>query len=233
MLIPEYRLEARQKNWTTGNYDGICPIEGRIAPTFTRELSMADQLTFNLQLSDPKCKMFPPWGSYPGFEVWLYGPDNNLKQVFTIVTVEMNRDYGATSMSSGSGGLGSGSGDSMLVTCEGPESYLNRYYVQNYKVSQRLPYDILSDITAEALSDNIITGIFVDPSLNQILIDIDLSWENLQTAVNNIITQTGGFMRIEMSPLQNIAWRVLCIRPIPGQLPQPKDIGTTSGVLPQ
>ena len=165
--------------------------------------------------------------------MWLYGPDNALKNVFVPVTVEMSRDYGATSMGSGSGGLGSGSGDTMLVTCEGPESYLNRYYVQNYKVSQRLPYDIINDITAEAQADRVITGISIDPSLNAMPLDIDLSWENLQTAMGNIVAQTGGFMRIEMSPTQNIAWRILCLHPIPGQVAQPTDVGITSAVLPQ
>jgi len=232
MFIPEYRLEARLKNVKTGNYDSICPIEGRIQPTFTQELGMADQLTFNLLLSDPKCRVFPPWGNFIGLEIWLYGPDNALKNVFVPVTIEMNRDYGATSMGSGSGGLGGGSGDSMLVTCEGPESYLNNYYVQNYKVSQRLPHDIINDITAEAQADKVITSIYVDPSLNVVALDIDLSWENLQTATGNIVAQTGGFMRVEVD-VAVPAHRALCIRPIPGQVAQPTDVGITSAVLPQ
>jgi hypothetical protein len=91
--------------------------------------------------------------------------------------------------------------------------------------------DILNDITAEIRADGIIYYCNVDPSLN-LLLDIDLSWENLQTAVQNILNQTGGYMKVQMEygdPLH----RDLNLLPIPGQLPQPTDTGTTSAVLPQ
>ena len=229
-MIPDYAFEVHQRN-SSGGFNNIGVLDKRIQPSISRELGLADVLTFNLQLSDPKFKLFT--GNTIGLEVWWYGTDRNLKQCFVAPQiVEPYRDYGATSTGSGSGSLGSGSGDNALITCDGPETYLRYYYTQNYKVSQRTPLDILNDITAEAQADKVLNGCYVDPSINSILLDIDLSWENLQTAAGNIITQTGGFMRVEIDPV-NPAKRTLAIRPIPGQLPQPQQVGVASPVLPQ
>ena len=230
MMIPDYTFEVRRRN-SSGGYDYLGMLDKRMAPSISRELGLADTLTFNLQLSDPKLQLFPPFGSLIGLEVWMYGTDKQLKQVFVPQIIEPYRDYGATSSGSGSGSLGGGSGDNALITCDGPESYLTRYYIQNYKVSQRLASDILNDVCVEAISDKIISTISVDPSLDA-LIDIDLSWENIQTAVGNIITQIGGYLRIQVDPT-NPLFRVLGILPIPGQLPQPSSTGATSAVLPQ
>ena len=227
-MLKDYILELRRKTGTI-TYNLLGVLSGRIQPSLTREMGMADQLTFNLQLSDPLALQFD--GS-PGLEVWLYGTDWKFKQAFIPVSEEFTRDYGASSMGSGSGGLGSGSGDTMLVTCEGPESYLTRYVLPNYKISQRLVSDILSDILVTPHADGTLSsGWVVDPSLN-VPLDIDLSWENLQTAVNNIIAQTGGYVRIVIDP-DAPQWRALYLDPIPGQLPTPQGIGTNSAVLPQ
>jgi len=72
---------------------------------------------------------------------------------------------------------------------------------------------------------------YVDPSLDM-LIDIDISWENIQTAINNIISQVGGYMQVQFNP-NNPAQRVLNLLPLPSGVAQPTDIGTTSPVLPQ
>jgi hypothetical protein len=229
--IPQYIFELRRRNGA-GGFDNLGPLDERIAPSITRELGMADQLTFNLQISDPMAKMFPPWSSIVGLEVWMYGVDQELKQVFVPLITEATRDYGATSTGSGSGGLGSGSGDTVLITCSGPESYLTRYYIANYKQYQRMASDILDDICVEPWHDGIVSRAIIDPSLDQML-DIDLSWENVQTAVGNIIAQIGGYMSLQIDPW-NPSWRVLYIFPLPGgDLAQPTDIGMTSAVLPQ
>jgi hypothetical protein len=120
----------------------------------------------------------------------------------------------------------------VLITCDGPETYLSRYYTENYKISQRAPSDILNDITLEARKDGILHSCIVDASLNAKLLDVDLSWENLQTAVNNIIAQTGGYMQVKVEAA-NPARRDLYLLSIPGQLPQPVDTGASSPVLPQ
>lgn len=228
-VTSDYTFEVRRRNGSRFDYLGS--LDKRVQPSISREMGLADTLSFNLPLSDPNAQLFPPWGSLKGLEVWWYGRDRNLKQVFVPQVVEPYRDYGGTSSGSGSGALGSGSGDFVLISCDGPESYLTRYYTSNYKVSQRLPVDILNDITIEARADGIFGACSVDPSLN-IPIDIDLSWENVQTAVGNIIAQTGGYIQIQCDP-KAPSWRVLYIFPIPGQLPQPKDAGATSAVLPQ
>ena len=88
---------------------------------------------------------------------------------------------------------------------------------------------ILDDICVEPWHDGIVSRAIVDPSLDQ-MIDIDLSWENVQTAVGNIIAQIGGYMSLLVDK-DNPAWRVLNILPILGA--QPTDAGTASPVLPQ
>ena len=229
--VPYYILELRRRNIPNHSFDNLGTLSERIAPSITRELGMADQLTFNLQISDPMAKLFPPWGSIVGLEVWLYGVDQELKQVFVPLVTEATRDYGAASTGSGSGGLGGGSGDTILVTCTGPECYLTRYYLSQYKMYQRMASDILADICVEPWQDYIVMSSSVDPSLDQIL-DIDLSWENVQTAVGNIIAQTGGYMQLQVNP-SNPWIRNLKILPLPGSdLAQPTDIGMTSAVIP-
>ena len=212
-----------------GTFESKGVLSQRIQPALTREMHMADQLTFNLQLSDPNCLLFD--GSW-GLEVWYYGTDSKLKQVFVPVTEEFIRDYGATSTGSGSGSLGSGSGDTMLVTCEGPETYLTRYITQNYKVYQRMTSDILTDVCAEMLNgDELLSHVVVDPSLD-IPLDIDLSWENCWTAVANVIAQTGGYAYVGFDQ-QDPSVRTLYLMPIPGQDIVPKGTGMASAVLPQ
>ena len=231
----DYLLELRKWNITntstthpSGTFDLLAVLDKRIQPSYTREMNMADQLTFNLQLSDPKCLLFD--GSW-GVEVWYYGTDGKLKQCFVAVTEEFSRDYGATSMGSGSGSLGSGSGDTMLVTCEGPETYLTRYITQNYKVYQRNASDVLNDVCAEMLYGNELSQVVVDPTID-IPIDIDLSWENCWTAVGNVIAQTGGYAWVGFDQ-KDPALRTLYLMPVPGQDIVPKGTGMMSAVLPQ
>ena len=231
----DYLLELRKWNITntstthpSGTFDLLAVLDKRIQPSYTREMNMADQLTFNLQLSDPKCLLFD--GSW-GVEVWYYGTDGKLKQCFVAVTEEFSRDYGATSMGSGSGSLGTGSGDTMLVTCEGPETYLTRYITQNYKVYQRNASDVLNDVCAEMLYGNELSQVVVDPSID-IPIDIDLSWENCWTAVGNVIAQTGGYAWVGFDQ-KDPALRTLYLMPVPGQDIVPKGTGMMSAVLPQ
>ena len=223
----EYIFEVRRRN-ASGGANFLCRLDKRIQPSVSRELGLADVLTFNMPLSDPKFALFT--GSQIGLEVWWYGMDRKLKQVFVPQAIEPYRDYGGTSTGSGSGALGSGSGDNALITCDGPETYLTRYITQNYKVSQRLPIDILNDITAEAQADGILHGCYVDSTLN-VPIDIDLSWENLKTACDNIIAQVGGYMWVDAITIP--PQHVLSLYPIPGQLAQPAEIGVASPVLPQ
>jgi len=231
----DYLLELRKWNITntstthpSGTFDLLAVLDKRIQPSYTREMNMADQLTFNLQLSDPKCLLFD--GSW-GVEVWYYGTDGKLKQCFVAVTEEFSRDYGATSMGSGSGSLGTGSGDTMLVTCEGPETYLTRYITQNYKVYQRNASDVLNDVCAEMLYGHKLSQVVVDPSID-IPIDIDLSWENCWTAVGNVIAQTGGYAWVGFDQ-KDPALRTLYLMPVPGQDIVPKGTGMMSAVLPQ
>ena len=226
--IPDYAFEVRQRVGSTYNLLGV--LSERIMPSLKKEIGMADVLTFNLRITDPNYAIFTD--NFANLEVWYYGRDYALKQVFVPQYVEPYRDYGGTGTGSGSGALGSGSGDMVLITCDGPETYLSRYYTENYKISQRAPSDILNDITLEARQDYVLHSCIVDPSLDAKLLDLDLSWENLQTAVNNIIAQTGGYMQLKVEAA-NPARRDLYLLPIPGQLPQPVDTGATSPVLPQ
>ena len=230
-LLRRWDIANTSYDHPNGTFSSLGVLDQRIQPALTREMNMADQLTFNLQLSDPKCLLFD--GSW-GLEVWYYGTDKKLKQVFVPVTEEFIRDYGATSTGSGSGALGSGSGDTMLVTCEGPETYLTRYITQNYKVYQRSTTDVLTDVLQTMLnaSDvNMLFEVIVDPSLD-IPLDIDLSWENCWTAVQNVIAQTGGYAYVGVGK-DDPALRTLYLMPIPGQDIVPKGTGMASAVLPQ
>ena len=198
-------------------------------PYLTTQIGAADTLSLNLPLDDPMAqKILSTTGD---IEIWFYGRDQQLKQVFVLISRERYKDYGATSMTGGSGRLGSGSGKNLLITGDGPEHYLTRYITQNYSVTQRNTVDILNDITAGIKSDGYIGMVSVDPSLNMPL-DIDLSWENIQTAVNNIISQVGGYMYIDIDRASP-TWRVLYLAPLPGAVSQPINIGITSPVLPQ
>ena len=234
-LIQDFTFEVRKKmgppmpaNGTLYAFKGT--IDQHIAPSLTQELGSADQLTFSMLMSDPKIALFSD-ENQNGLEIWFYGRDKVLKQIFVVSIIELIRDYGATSMSSGSGSLGSGSGDSVLITCTGIENYLSRYVIGNYKVTQRMTSDILWDIVYEPWQDWVVSAVNVDPALNMLL-DIDLSWENVQTAVNNIIAQTGGYMQLQVDTAAP-DWRVLNLIPLPGSTSQPTDVGMTSAILPQ
>jgi hypothetical protein len=198
-------------------------------PYLTSQIGAADSISVNLPLNDPMAQKIR--STVGDIEIWFYGRDMKLKQVFVLVSKERYKDYGATSMTGGSARLGSGSGVNLLITGDGPEQYLTRYITQNYSVNQRNTVDILNDITTEIRSDGYLIACLVDDSLNMPL-DIDLSWENIQTAVGNLINQVGGYMYIDFyngDPTQ----RVLNIVPLPGDLAQPINVGTTSPVLPQ
>ena len=234
-LIQDYTIEVRKlvynpKSRFYPNLEYMGTIDKHIQPSLSQELGTADQLTFNIQMSDPKVALFAD-DNQANLEVWLYGRDMILKQMFVVSAIELTRDYGASSMGSGSGGLGSGSGDTVLITCTGIESYLSRYIVQNYKIQQRMTHDIMMDICAEPIADQVISSVYVDPSLNMPL-DIDLSWENVQTAIGNIIAQVGGYMRIGFDP-RLLGSRQPTLIPLPGSVVQPTDTGMTSPVLPQ
>ena len=234
-LIQPYTIELHRKQLPTGGgatYPFICTFDKAIQPSFTQTLGSADELTFNLQMSDPHISFLGD-DQQSGLEVWLYGRDLKLKQIFVVSAIELSRDYGASSMSSGSGALGSGSGDTVLVTCTGLENYLTRYVIPNYKVTQRDPYDILYDITADARGDVVLKECHVESPLNNNPIDIDLSWENVHTAVGNIITQIGGYMCVTFSPPPDTSNRVLNILNLPGDISQPQNTGMSSAVMPQ
>ena len=232
-MITDYTFEVRRRDpkstYTDPKFLFLGKLTQRMQPSISREIGLADTLTFNLPLTDPLFQQFPPNGSLVGLEVWFYGTDGKFKQCFVPQIIEPYRDYGASATGSGSGSLGSGSGDNVLITCDGPECYLNRYYTQNYKVSQRLTYDIINDIIYEPWKDSVVNLLKVDPSLNMLL-DIDLSWENVQTAIGNIIAQTGGYMQLQADP-DNPAWRTLYLLPILGDLPQP--VNTIQGGMGQ
>ena len=237
-LIQDYTIEVHKrlppiKGDPNIAYQGT--IDKHIQPSLTQELGTADELTFNILMSDPKISLFAD-DNQNGLEVWLWGRDMQLKGVFVVSAIELSRDYGSTGTGSGSGGLGSGSGDTVLITCTGLENYLARYIVQNYKIHQRLPSGILNDITAEMQADAVLSAVVVHPSLDTVPLDVDLSWENVQTAVNNIIAQTGGYMRVlPFAGGQNPTYvkRGLYLLPLPGGVNQPTDTGMTSPVLPQ
>ena len=234
-LLQPFTIELRKKQlYPNGGayYPFVTTFDKAIQPSFTQTLGSADQLTFNLQMSDPKIAYLAD-DQQSGLEVWFYGRDLKLKQIFVISEIELSRDYGASSMGSGSGGLGSGSGDTVLITCTGLENYLTRYVISNYKVTQRNPYDILMDITAEPMSDAVLTGCHIDDPMNDSPIDIDLSWENVSTAVENIIAQIGGYMNVTFLPEPKQAQRTLNILNLPGDISQPQNVGMTSAVMPQ
>ena len=198
-------------------------------PYLTTQIGAADTLSLNLPLDDPMAqKILSTTGD---IEIWFYGRDQQLKQIFVIISTEQYKDYGATSMTGGSGRLGSGSGNNLLITADGPEQYLTRYITQDYSVTQRMTSDIINDICTEIISDGYIGAVSIDPSLNMPL-DIDLSWENIQTAVKNVINQTGGYMFVAFDEAAPV-WRVLYLMPLPGDIAEPKNIGTSSAVLPQ
>ena len=226
--VPDYTFELRQRN-TSGGYDLVQQLPDRMQPYLTRQLGTADNIAFNLPLESRAAQYIINTPS--DLEIWWYGRDMKLKQVFVIVQKERYKDYGATSMTGGSDRLGSGSGANLLISADGPEQYLTRYITNNYSVTQRLVSDIIDDICVEIWQDGLIALAYVDPSLDM-LIDIDISWENIQTAINNIISQVGGYMQVQFNP-NNPAQRVLNLLPLPSGVAQPTDIGTTSPVLPQ
>jgi hypothetical protein len=218
----DYTLEVRQKHGTA--YDFLGVIENRIAPSIQRELGMADVLSFNMQLKDPKHAML--LNPVVGKEIWYYGRDAQLKQIFTIQNVEPYRDYGGSGGGSGGASLGGGSGDNILIVADGPESYLTMYQIKkDYKVYQRHVSDIINDLFGEIKADGYVTSVYVEPSMN-ILLDIDLSWENLKTAVDNIINQVGGIMRLRVDSTDHTK-RILELLPIAGGLPQPRGAGNS------
>ena len=233
-LIQPYTFELRKKvPYPNGGayYPFITTFDKAVKPSLTQSIGSADELTFNLMMSDPHIEFLAD-NQQSGLEVWFYGRDSKLKQIFVVSLIELIRDYGASSMSSGSGALGTGSGDTVLITCTGIENYLTRYVISNYKVTQRSPYDILYDITAEARHDAVLTGCHVESPLNNNPIDIDLSWENIQTAVGNIIAQIGGYMNVTFIP-GNEAYRTLNILNLPGDISQPQNVGMSSAIMPQ
>lgn len=232
--IQDYIIEVRKLVYHPNSFYPdlmfMGTIDKCIAPSFTQEIGSADQLTFNIQMSDPKIELFAD-DNQVGLEVWLYGRDTKLKQMFVVSVIELNRDYGSSSSGSGGGSLGGGSGDTVHITCTGLENYLARYIIRDYKVQQRMTKDIMKDICAAPIADQVISDVYVDPALNMPL-DIDLSWENVQTAINNIITQTGGYLRVGFDP-RLLGSRQPTLIPLPGSAAQPTDAGMTSPVLPQ
>jgi hypothetical protein len=230
--IPDYTFELRQINGDPnhgGRYNLIQQLPDRMQPYLTRQLSAADNISLNLPLNSNAAQTILTIKS--DLEIWWYGKDMQLKQVFVIIQKERYKDYGATSMTGGSNRLGSGSGVNLNISADGPEQYLTRYITNNYSVTQRLVSDIIDDICVEIWQDGLIASAYVDPSLDM-LIDIDISWENIQTAINNIISQVGGYMQVQFNP-NNPAQRVLNLLPLPSGVAQPTDIGTTPPVLPQ
>jgi len=230
--VPDYTFELRQRNGDPnhgGSYNFIQQLPDRMQPYLTRQLGTADNIAFNLPLESQAAQYIINTPS--DLEIWWYGRDMKLKQVFVIVQKERCKDYGATSMTGGSARLGSGSGANLLISADGPEQYLTRYITNNYSVTQRLASDIINDICVEIWQDGLIASAYVDPSLDM-LIDIDISWENIQTAINNIISQVGGYLQVQFNP-NNPAQRVLNLLPLPSGVAQPTDIGTTPPVLPQ
>jgi len=234
-MITDYTLEVRKRVASTSGgktsvaYNYMGGLDKRIQPAITRELGLADVLTFNLQLTDPKYQLFVK--NPANLEIWYYGRDKLLKQIFVPQILEPYRDYGGSASGSGATTLGSGSGDNVAIAADGPETYLTRYYTQEYTATQRSVNDILNDICAELAVDGYLTAVYVDVNLDQI-IDIDLSWENIKTAVDNVINQVGGYMRVMLDP-DDPTYRVLCVLPIPGALPQPGTVEASSGILPQ
>lgn len=195
----DYTFEVRKLNGATRQYDLLGVIDGKITPSLTQELGLADVLSFNMQLSDQKTLIATDFKR--GNEIWYYGRDAQLKQVFVIQRVEFYRDYGASGLSSGGSTLGSGSGDNVFISAGGPEVYLTWYYFENdYTAIQKKPIDILNDLCGDAMMDGVISTWWVDPSLNT-PIDISFSWENLKTACDSITKQTGGVAKVVVDPI--------------------------------
>jgi hypothetical protein len=227
--VPDYTFELRQRN-TSGGYDLVQQLPDRMQPYLTRQLGTADNIAFNLPLESQAAQYIINTPS--DLEIWWYGRDMKLKQVFVIVQKERYKDYGATSMTGGSARLGSGSGANLLISSDGPEHYLTRYYTQDYSVTQRLVSDIVDDLCVELWHDGLISAAYVDPSLDQ-FIDIDVSNENIFAAVGNIINQLPpSYMQVLFNP-SNPTERTLYLLPMPDSIPTPKGIGTTSAVIPQ
>lgn len=178
-------------------YDLLGVIDSPIAPAVQEQIGSADQLTFSLQLTDPKVALFTT--SPKDLEIWYYGRDSRLKQVYSIQSVTPIRNYGET-------------GDTIKVIADGPEANLTKYLIEGeYKVTQYVPSYVIEDLAEEAIAAGDITEVYVDGDLDG-PIDIDISWENLKTAVDKVVEQTGGYSRIivnEMNPAQ----RVLAVMP--------------------
>jgi len=215
----DYTLEVRRLNTETGGWDFLGVLDQRIAPSIQREVGLADVLTFNLLLSDPKTTLF--MGPLKGLEVWYYGRDALLKQVFKVQKVEVYRDYGGSGGGSGGSTLGSGSGDGMLIVADGPESYLSEKFITyDYRAVQKRPYEILKNIlegiwdTGIGLPEN--TFADVDSSLNGKLIDMTISWESSKAAIDSLIQQIGGVLEITIAP--DGIRRTIRIVPLPGEV---------------
>jgi hypothetical protein len=193
--VVDYTLEVRKRNASTGMYDLQGVIDGRIQPSLTQELGLADVLSFNMQLSDQKTLMAADFKV--GNEIWYYGRDARLKGVFVIQKVEQYRDYGAThSLGSGGNTLGAGSGENLLVVAGGPETYLGWVIIEkDYHAVNKRASGILGDLLYRVMANGWITGYSVDASLN-IPLDITISWENVKTAIDSVVKLTGGFARI-------------------------------------
>jgi hypothetical protein len=215
----DYTLEVRMLNTDTGGWDFLGVLDQRIAPSIQREVGLADVLSFNLLLSDPKTSLF--MGSLKGLEIWYYGRDALLKQVFKVQKVEIYRDYGGSGGGSGGSTLGSGSGDGMLIVADGPESYLSeKYILYDYRAVQKRPYEILKNIldgiwgAGIGIAEN--TFADVDSSLNGKLIDMTLSWESCKAAIDSLIQQIGGVLEITIAP--DGIRRCIQIVPLPGEV---------------
>lgn len=215
----DYTLEVRRLNTDTGGWDFLGVLDQRIAPSIQREVGLADVLTFNMLLSDPKTTLF--MGQLKGLEVWYYGRDALLKQVFKVQKVEIYRDYGGSGGGSGGSTLGSGSGDGMLIVADGPESYLSEKFITyDYRAVQKHPQEILQYMLAGiwefgiGTRYNIMAG--VDPSLDDKLIDFVASWESSKSAIDSLIQQIGGMLEVTIAP-DGIKRRILIV-PLPGEV---------------
>jgi hypothetical protein len=194
---------------TAVKYDLLGVIDSHIAPQIQQEIGVADNLTFNMMLDDPKADLVT--GNTNDVEIWYYGRDAEFKQAYVLQKVEAYGDLGGVQGTGGST-LGSGSGYNLLVTADGPEEYLNRYEVSyTYKSNQRMTSQVVADISANAIADGVITSIYVDPALDMPL-DLDLSWETIKTGCDKIIQQTGGFLRVYIPPFDPTK-RILAMAP--------------------
>ena len=117
--IPDYSFEIRQKAGKTYNF--CYRLDERMQPYLSRQLGAADNLTLNLPLNSEPAQFIINTKS--DLELWHWGRDKKLKQVYVIVQKERYKDFGSTSMTGGSGRLGSGSGVNLLISADGPEHY--------------------------------------------------------------------------------------------------------------